>query len=198
MIGASVPACPSGVFASGTPERRAVSGGVLPPYLFYAPACDACGQMNARALRAAFINYSLYGEAELKGRTVGQRFDFAGVFTSLLPLDRWGWWGVGLRRLSQSRYMSVDCQCVAVDCRGGSAAPLLPPDWRGINQARSERYATRDLTANPATAPGFLFLAFGVPALVRAPWPTDGPTHSRPRHSAGLFCFWQVRWCDDS
>lgn len=126
MIGLTVPACPSRFFAGGTPARRVVSAGVLPPYLFSSPSCGACGQMHARALRAAFINYSLYGEIELKGRTVGQRFDFVGVFASLLTLVRWGWWGVCLRRCSQLRYMAVDCRRVAVDCRGGSPAPLLP------------------------------------------------------------------------
>nr|DAO42963.1 MAG TPA: hypothetical protein [Caudoviricetes sp.] len=39
--------------------------------------------------------------------------------------------------------------------QGGSAELLLPPDWRGINQSCSKRYATSDLTTNPALAPGF-------------------------------------------
>lgn len=71
MIGCAVPVRPAGVFAGGTPARRVVSVGVLLPHYFHMPAHEVRSQEHARALRAAFINLSLYTENDLNSGTVG-------------------------------------------------------------------------------------------------------------------------------
>jgi hypothetical protein len=72
MIGRTVPARPACFFAGRTLETRAVTGAVLPSHLFHTPAHEVRRQGHARALRAAFINYSLYTRNIKKSGTVGK------------------------------------------------------------------------------------------------------------------------------
>lgn len=71
----------------------------------------------ARAHHAQRLLISLYtGEKVINSRTVGQRFDSWGLQLAHLSLLVWGRSVTALRGHSQSRYMSADCRCEAVDC----------------------------------------------------------------------------------
>ena len=71
----------------------------------------------ARACHAQRLLISLYtGEKVINSRTVGQRFDSWGLQLAHLSLVVWGRSVTALRGHSQSRYMSADCRCEAVDC----------------------------------------------------------------------------------
>lgn len=87
----------------------------------YCPTCSGIPPRSAytlaRAHHAQRLLISLYtGEKVINSRTVGQRFDSWGLQLAHLSLVMWGRSVTALRGHSQSRYMSADCRCEAVDC----------------------------------------------------------------------------------